>query len=90
MIIEYARSFDQNFAKHSVELQAKARQTVAMFIDCYAAKHFPKGLRVHKCGPFISISFTMKHRIFVLPIPDGIKFVFIGDHEDADRYLGKN
>ena len=87
MIVEFTRSFDANFTKFPPELQKKSRSTVEIFIDCYLKRQFPKGLRVHKCGPFLSLSVTMKYRIFVLPIPDGIRFVFIGDHVDAERYL---
>ena len=88
MIVEFTKSFDDQFKDLTQELQVKARQTVEQFIDCYTTKRFPKGLRVHKCGPFLSLSMSMKHRIFVLPISDGIKFVFVGDHKEADRYLG--
>jgi len=63
---------------------------VETFIDCYLTRQFPKGLRAHKCGPFLSLSVSMNYRIFILPIVGGIKFVFIGDHEDADRYLKRN
>lgn len=87
MIVEFTRSFDRNFEKLPIDLQIKTRRAVETFIDCYTARHFPKGLRVHKCGPFVSISISIRHRIFILPIPGGIKFVFVGDHADADRYL---
>ena len=89
MIVEFAKSFDTNFYRLSRELQIKARQTVSRFINCYQHRRFPKALRVHKCGPFLSLSISMSHRIFVLPITGGVKFVFVGDHDDADRYLTK-
>jgi len=87
LIIEFTKSFDREFAGLSPDLQTKSRQTIEKFINCYTSKQFPKGLRVHKCGPFLSLSVSMSRRIFVSPIPGGIKFVFVGDHEDADRYL---
>lgn len=87
MIIEFTKSFDRQFASLAPDLQTKSRQTIERFIGCYASKQFPKGLRVHKCGPFVNLSVSMNHRIFVLPIPGGVKFVFVGDHEAADRYL---
>ena len=59
-------------------------------MDGYLTRQFPKGLRMHKCGPFLSLSVTMSHRVFVLPISGGIKFVFVGNHEDAERYLKRN
>ena len=87
MNVEFTKSFDSQFSHLSEDLQLKARSAIERFIDCYQSRRFPKGLRVHKCGPFVSISVTMKHRIFITPIPGGIKFVFVGDHTNADRYL---
>ena len=87
MIVEYTKSFDGQFVNLSIDLQKKARQSIEVFIDCYVHRQFPKGLRVHKCGPFLSLSLTLAHRIFVRPIPGGIKFIFIGNHEDVRRYL---
>lgn len=87
MIIEFTKSFDSGFQKLSVELQKKCRVIIAEFLDCYTDKRFPKSLRVHKCGPFLSLSITMKHRIFVSPIKDGMRFVFVGDHVSMERYL---
>ena len=90
MIIEFTKSFDSQFKNFDEELRLKTRQTIERFIDCYQSRQFPKGLRVHKCGPFLSLSITMKHRIFVRPISGGIKFVFVGDHAEAERYLKKD
>ncbi len=87
MIIEFTRSFDRQFAALEDDLQNRARQTLEKFIDCYTSRQFPKGLRVHECGPFLSLSISMKHRIFVVPIREGVRFVFVGDHEAAERYL---
>jgi len=87
MIVEFTRSFDTGFSNLPSELQVKSRRTIETFLDCYVSKRFPKGLRVHKCGPFLSLSVSMRHRIFVFPISGGLKFVFIGDHQDADAYL---
>ena len=87
MIIEFTKSFDEGYQSLPPTLQLKSRQAIDSFICSYESRQFPKGLRIHKCGPFLSISVTMKHHIFVFPIMGGIRFVFIGDHEDADRYL---
>ena len=87
MIVEFTRSFDKNFEKLPTDIQLKSRQIIETFIDCYASRQFPKSLRVHKCGPFLSLSVSIRHRIFVMPITSGVKFIFIGDHEDADNYL---
>ena len=87
MIVEFTRSFDKGFSRLPGDLQLKSKETIQNFIDCYADRHFPKGLRAHRCGPFLSLSMTMNHRILVLPIEGGIKFVFIGDHKDAENYL---
>ena len=87
MIVEYTRNFDRGFGRLTADLQRASRGVIEDFLDCYASHRFPKSLRVHKCGPFLSLSVTMKYRIFVLPITGGVKFVFIGDHEDAENYL---
>lgn len=70
-------------------IQEKSRKSIDQFLSCYERRAFPKGLRIHKCGPFLSISVSMQYRIFVHPVAGGLRFVFIGDHEDADRYLRK-
>ena len=87
MNIEFTKSFDEGYAGFPETLQLKSRKAIDQFIRSYESRRFPKGLRIHKCGPFLSISITMKHRVFACPIAGGIRFVFIGDHEDADRYL---
>lgn len=87
MRIEYARSFDKNFSSLSHELGWQCRQAIANFLDAYADRVFPNSLRVHRCGPFISLSINMSYRIFVLPIEDGVRFVFVGDHKAAENYL---
>ena len=90
MIVEFTRSFDKGFSRLPAGLQLKSKETIQNFIDCYADRHFPKGLRAHRCGPFLSLSVTMNYRILVLPIEGGIKFVFIGDHKDAENYLKRD
>lgn len=87
MNIEFTKSFDAGYSGLEQALQLKSRKAIEQFIRSYESHQFPKGLRIHKCGPFLSISVTMKHRIFAYPIAGGIRFVFIGDHEDAERYL---
>ena len=87
MNIEFTKSFDDGFAALPMTLQEKSRKAIDDFLAAYESRRFPKGLRIHKCGPFISLSVTMRYRIFVSPIVAGVRFVFIGDHEDADRYL---
>ena len=87
MIVEYTRSFDRNFSKLSTELQKETSEVIAFFLDYYASHQFPNGLRIHKCNRFLSLTVTMNYRVFVLPIEGGIKFIFVGDHEDAARYL---
>ena len=87
MIVQYARSFDRQYAKLSRELQQDADEAIAFFLRYFVSRQFPKGLRVHKCGRFLSLSVTMNYRIFVLAVPDGIKFVFVGNHRDAEDYL---
>lgn len=90
MIIEYTRVFDRNFARLPADIQQKSRETIETFLDSYTSRRFPNSLRAHKCGPFLSLSVSIKHRIFILPIADGVRFAFIGDHEDADDYLKKS
>jgi hypothetical protein len=87
--IEFTKSFDEGFAALPALLREKSRKAIDSFLSSFESRRYPKGLRIHKCGPFISLSVTMKHRIFVASIPKGVRFVFIGDHEDADRYLRK-
>lgn len=89
MIVEYARSFDRQYAALSVPLQGEVKDTIALFLDFYASRQFPKSLRVHKCGRFLSLSASMNYRIFVIAITGGVKFVFVGDHRDAENYLKK-
>jgi hypothetical protein len=87
--VEYTRSFDKQFASLPEPLQIEAFGTIATFLDYYASRQFPKGLRVHKCGRFLSLSMRMNHRIFVIPVAGGVRFAFVGDHQDADSYLKK-
>ena len=87
MIVEYTRSFDRQYAGLSDALQQEVRETIGFFLDYYASRQFPKSLRVHKCGRFLSLSVSMNCRVFVLSIPRGVKFVFVGDHHDALNYL---
>ena len=89
MNIEFTQSFDEGYAGLPQTLQLKGGKPIDRFINSYEPRRFPKGLRIHKCGPFLSVSVTMKHRVLAHPIAGGIRFVFIGDHEDADRYLKK-
>ena len=89
MNIEFTKSFDKGFTGLPGPLQEKSRKAIDLFLQAYELRQFPKGLRIHKCGPFISISVAMNYRIFVSPVTGGVRFVFIGDHEDADRYLRK-
>ncbi len=90
MNIEFTQVFDRNFSGLPADTQKKARFVIETFIDAYASRHFPKSLRVHKCGAFLSLSVRMDIRIFVLPILAGVRFAFIGDHKMADKYLKKN
>ena len=87
MIVEFAKSFDDRYQALPQALQTKCRAAIEEFLNAYQSQKFPKGLRVHKCGPFLSVSFTMRHRIFVYPIRGGIKFAFVGDHQEMERYL---
>ncbi|OQA53730.1 MAG: hypothetical protein BWY42_01801 [Candidatus Omnitrophica bacterium ADurb.Bin277] len=89
MNILFTKAFDAEFEALSRPLQEKSRKTLDTFLRCYESRRFPKGLRIHKCGPFLSLSVTMQYRIFVLPVEGGLSFVFIGSHNDADRYLKK-
>ncbi len=90
MIVEYSRNFDKKYERLSKELQSDVDELIAFFLDYYASKQFPKNLRVHKCHRFLSLSLTMNYRVFVLPIFGGVKFVFVGDPDDAVQYLKKN
>jgi len=90
VIIEFTKSFDRQFSSLAPDPQVKNKPIIDRFISSYASKQFPNGLRVYKCGPFVSLSVSMNHRIFVFPIPDGIQFVFAGDHEAAGQYLKQN
>ena len=89
MNIEFTKGFDKGFQGLSGTIQEKSRKVIDSFLQAYESRQFPKGLRIHKCGPFISVSVTMNYRIFVSPVSGGVRFVFIGNHEDADRYLKK-
>ena len=89
MIIQRTSSFERQFKKLPQEIQLKAAEAISLFIDCYVHRQFPKGLRVHRCGPFVSLSIDMNYRIFIYPIVGGIRFVFVGTHDDADSYLKK-
>ncbi|MFH1800756.1 MAG: hypothetical protein ABH891_07955 [Candidatus Omnitrophota bacterium] len=89
MNIEFTKNFDKEYASLSGPLREKSRKAVDLFLRACESRQFPKGLRLHKCGPFISISVTLSHRIFALPVHGGMRFVFIGDHEATDRYLRK-
>ena len=87
MIVEFTRSFDKHLSRLPNALQEEAKSVIGEFLDCYARSQFPKGLRAHKCGPFISLSVSLNCRIFVSPIAGGVRFVFVGGHQDADDYL---
>ncbi len=87
MIVEYTAAFDRMYLELEARLQVGAKSTIRTFLERFEGKQFPKGLRVHKCGPLISLSVDMSHRIYLMPIPGGIRFVFVGDHQAAERYL---
>ena len=87
MIVQYARCFDRQYAGLSAILQKDVDQTVLFFLKYFASRQFPKSLRVHKCGRFLSLTVTMNYRVFVLPIREGVKFVFVGTHKDAENSL---
>ena len=89
MKTETTKSFDLDYQALPVTLRVKTRITMDRFVQAFESRRFPKGLRVHKCGPFVSLSVTMSLRIFVYPVAGGVRFVFIGTHADADRYLRK-
>ena len=89
MIVEFTKSFDRQYAGLSEDLQRETKELVSFFLDYYASRQFPKSLRVHKCGRFLSLSISMNYRVFVLPIQGGVKFVFVGNHRDAENYLKK-
>ena len=87
MTVEYTKSFDRQFSVFADDLQSETREVIATFLDYYASRQFPKSLRAHQCGRFLSLSVTMNYRIFLLPIHGGVQFVFIGDHRDAEGYI---
>ena len=87
MKIEVSRNFDRTYRKLSNDLQREVDETTTLFVEYYASRQFPKSLRVHKCSRFLSLSVSMNYRVFVLPIKDGIKFIFLGDHNDAVQFL---
>lgn len=89
MIVRYSTGFDRMLEKLPEHIQEGGRNVIASFLERFVGKEFPKGLRVHRCGPFISLSIDPDYRIYLKPIPGGICFVFIGNHRDADRYLKK-
>ena len=89
MIVEYTKSFDRQYSGLPPDLWRQTKETVSFFLDYYASRQFPKSLRMHKCGRFLSLSVTMNYRIFVLPVRRGVKFVFVGNHRDAEAYLKK-
>ena len=89
MIVEFTKSFDRQYTGLSEDLQRETKELVSFFLDYYASRQFPKSLRVHKCGRFLSLSISMNYRVFVLPIQGGVKFVFVGNHRDAENYLKK-
>ena len=89
MIVQYARCFDRQYAKLPGALQKDVDEVVSFFLRYFASRQFPNSLRVHKCGRFLSLTVTMNYRVFVLPIRDGVKFVFVGTHKDAENYLKK-
>ena len=87
MIVQYTRSFDRQYAALPGTLQDEVRETIGFFLDYYTSRQFPKGMRVHKCGRFLSLSVSMNYRVFLIPVPGGVKFVFVGNHRDAENYL---
>ncbi len=87
MNVEFTKNFDEGFGALPELLREKSRKTIDLFLRSCESRRYPKGLRIHRCGPFISLSVTLKHRIFVSTIAGGVRFVFIGDYGDADRYL---
>jgi hypothetical protein len=89
MKVEFTRSFDKQFAGLSPEHKGEAEEKIGIFLEYYASRQFPKSLRMHKCGRFVSLSVSMNYRLFLIPIPGGLKFVFVGSHRDAENYLKK-
>lgn len=89
MIVRYAAGFDRMLGGLPEHLQEETRKLITVFLERFAGKEFPQGMRVHKCGPFISLSIDLDYRIYLRPIPGGLFFVFVGNHRDADRYLKK-
>ena len=89
MIVGFTRSCDRQYSKLPEDLQKETEEVLSVFLDYYARGQFPKSLRVHKCGRFLGLSITMNYRMFLLPIRGGVKFVFVGNHRDAEDYLKK-
>lgn len=89
MIVRSTPSFDRQYAALSMPLQGEVKDTIGLFLDYYTSRQFPKSLRVHKCGRFLSLSVSMNYRVFVVSITGGVKFVFAGNHRDAENYLKK-
>ena len=89
MNVAFTRSFDKQYSGLSQDLQKQAKETIEFFLDYYASRKYPKGLRIHKVGRFLSLTVTMNYRIFVVPIQGGVKFMFVGNHRDAENYLKK-
>ena len=87
MTVEFTKSFNRQFGKLSDDLQSETQEIIGTFLDYYASRQFPKSLRVHKCGHFLSLSVTMNYRVFALPVRGGVKLVFVGNHRDAEDYL---
>ncbi len=87
MIVEYGRSFLKAFDRLPKEYQQDVRDLIELFLDYYASRQYPKGLRVHKCNRFLSLSLSMNYRVFALPVSGGVKFVFVGNHDDAVQFL---
>jgi mRNA-degrading endonuclease YafQ of YafQ-DinJ toxin-antitoxin module len=87
VIVEYTKSFDRNFSKLQGDIQKEVKDIIREFLNFYTRRQFPKSLRAHKCGPFISLSASRDTRVFVSPISSGVRFVFVGNHKDADDYL---
>ena len=89
MNVEFTRSFDKQYSGLPQDLQRQAKETIGFFLGYYASRQYPKGLRIHKVGRFLSLTVKMNYRIFVVPIQGGVKFMFVGNHRDAENYLKK-
>lgn len=87
MIVRSTSSFDRQYGALTAQMKDRVRGVIDLFLDYYASRQFPKGLRVHKCGRFLSLSVSMNVRVFVVSITGGVKFVFVGNHRDAENYL---